>query len=143
MTTTDQTRRTFLQSSLAGLLALSTQNGNAERKPKIVLIMADDLGYGDIGCYGNDWINTPHLDALARNGMRFTELSPNAHFFGATGGIKSFAKANGNGWLKGTNNTCSTWKRIEANKTTWLTLIRKKPRNLQRQWLDGNKAYVM
>ncbi len=78
MTNTNQTRRTFLQSSLAGLLALSTPNGNAERKPNIVLIMADDLGYGDIGCYGNDWINTPHLDALARNGMRFTDYHSNA-----------------------------------------------------------------
>lgn len=41
-------------------------------KPNIILIMADDLGYGDLGCYGQERIQTPHIDALAKNGMRFT-----------------------------------------------------------------------
>ncbi len=42
-------------------------------KPNIVFIMADDLGYGDIGCYGQDKILTPNIDDLARTGMRFTQ----------------------------------------------------------------------
>ncbi len=50
----------------------------ASRKPNIILIMADDLGYGDIGCYGNASIRTPHLDALAAGGMRFTDFHANA-----------------------------------------------------------------
>lgn len=41
-------------------------------KPNIVLILADDLGWADLGCYGADLHETPHLDALAREGMRFT-----------------------------------------------------------------------
>ena len=42
-------------------------------KPNIVFIMADDLGYGDLGCYGNRAVNTPHIDALAQSGVRFTD----------------------------------------------------------------------
>ncbi len=40
--------------------------------PNIVLIYADDLGYGDLGCYGSKAIQTPHLDRLAAGGLRFT-----------------------------------------------------------------------
>jgi arylsulfatase A-like enzyme len=43
------------------------------RKPNIVLILADDLGYGDLGCYGQKRIKTPNLDQLAADGMRFTQ----------------------------------------------------------------------
>lgn len=43
-----------------------------ERPPNIVLILADDLGYGELGCYGQEKIRTPRLDRLAREGLRFT-----------------------------------------------------------------------
>ena len=43
------------------------------RHPNIIVIMADDLGYGDLGCYGATKIKTPHIDRLAREGMRFTD----------------------------------------------------------------------
>jgi arylsulfatase A-like enzyme len=46
----------------------------AERTPNIVIIYADDLGYGDLGCYGHPTIRTPHLDRMAGEGMRFTEF---------------------------------------------------------------------
>ena len=42
--------------------------------PNLVLIVADDLGYGDLGCYGNESNETPHLDALAANGLRLTDF---------------------------------------------------------------------
>jgi arylsulfatase A-like enzyme len=42
-------------------------------KPNIVFILADDLGYGDLGCYGQDKIRTPKLDRMASEGMRFTQ----------------------------------------------------------------------
>jgi len=43
------------------------------RRPNIVLLFADDLGYGDIGCYGSTTIPTPHIDALAAQGTRFSQ----------------------------------------------------------------------
>lgn len=46
-------------------------------QPNIILIMADDLGYAGIGCFGNDSIQTPHLDALAKEGLRFTDFHSN------------------------------------------------------------------
>lgn len=44
----------------------------AARPPNLIFIMADDLGYGDLGCYGQTKIKTPHLDQLAADGIRFT-----------------------------------------------------------------------
>ncbi len=46
-------------------------------QPNIILIMADDLGYGDIGCFGSDFINTPNIDGLCRDGLTFTDYHSN------------------------------------------------------------------
>ncbi|MEM9327176.1 MAG: sulfatase-like hydrolase/transferase, partial [Bacteroidota bacterium] len=46
-------------------------------RPNIIIILADDLGYGELGCYGNANIQTPHLDQLAANGLRFTDFHSN------------------------------------------------------------------
>jgi len=45
-----------------------------ERPPNVIYIMADDLGYGDLGCYGQEVIKTPNIDRLAAQGMRFTSF---------------------------------------------------------------------
>jgi len=52
----------------------------AQQKPNIIFIYADDLGYGDLSCYAATKIKTPHIDALAKKGLRFT----NAHTSSAT-----------------------------------------------------------
>src|SRR5512140_1600806 len=65
-------RREFLSLSAAALVHQSTA-APASGRPNIVFILADDLGYGDLGCYGQKKIRTPNLDRLAREGMRFTQ----------------------------------------------------------------------
>ena len=50
----------------------SPESTNADRKPNIIFVLADDLGYGDLGCYGQKRIPTPNLDQLASKGLRFT-----------------------------------------------------------------------
>ena len=86
-----QTRREFIK--LMGLTAASTgvscllpgcdsmgrMAGAQKNRPNIIYIMADDLGYGDLGCYGQNTIKTPNIDKLAEEGMRFTD-----HYAGST-----------------------------------------------------------
>ncbi|GAB3179029.1 arylsulfatase [Telluribacter humicola] len=57
-----------------GLLALSPRKEPVAARPNIIYIMADDLGYGDIGPYGQEKINTPHLDQLAAEGLKFNQF---------------------------------------------------------------------
>jgi arylsulfatase A-like enzyme len=64
-------RREFLSISTAALLA--PRIGAAADKPNILFILADDLGYGDLGCYGQRRILTPNLDRLASEAVRFTQ----------------------------------------------------------------------
>jgi arylsulfatase A len=59
-------------SSYAGLEKKKKSN-----RPNIILIMADDLGYGSLSCYGSPTINTPNLDMMAKEGMRFTDFHSN------------------------------------------------------------------
>lgn len=57
---------------VSGAAALSC-TADVDEKPNIILIVADDLGYADVGCYGQDMIETPCIDGLASLGMRFTQ----------------------------------------------------------------------
>ena len=71
----------FINILLAGSLGISACNRAARQaaektapagRPNVVLIYADDLGYGDLSCYGATGISTPHIDSLAAGGLRFT-----------------------------------------------------------------------
>ena len=71
-------RRTFVRTAGLGLAGLAAGPAGAvlgqarTRRPNIVLVLADDLGYGELGCYGQKRVLTPRLDAMAREGLRFT-----------------------------------------------------------------------
>jgi arylsulfatase A-like enzyme len=67
-------RRGFLESSLAAaaLTILPRRHRPGIDHPNILFILADDLGYGDLSCYGRPDYRTPHIDRLAREGLRFT-----------------------------------------------------------------------
>lgn len=69
-------RRTLLASALAAIPAAACGGmvrAAGRRRPNIVFVLTDDLGYGDIGAYGQTKIRTPRIDRLAREGMRFTQ----------------------------------------------------------------------
>ena len=70
------TRREFMAGLAAAATAAlhrSASAQTAQKPPNIVFILADDIGYGDLGCYGAKAVKTPNLDRLAREGLRFTD----------------------------------------------------------------------
>jgi arylsulfatase A len=66
------TRRSLL-ASVGAVTAAKASFQPPSRRPNIVLILADDMGMGDLGCYGQKLLKTPHLDRLAAEGTRFTD----------------------------------------------------------------------
>lgn len=78
-------RRDFIKAAGVSVAAFALGRGvnakgaSSKRKPNIIFMFADDLGYGDPGCYGQKEIKTPHLDRMAAEGMRFSQ-----HYSGST-----------------------------------------------------------
>src|SRR5579872_7361836 len=65
------TRRSVLQTLAAG--AAAAQRRGTSRKPNFLVILADDMGRGDVGCFGGKDVVTPNIDSLAAAGTKFTE----------------------------------------------------------------------
>ena len=78
-------RRDFLKiAAMTGMSVtisgcVSASHKSYSGKPNIIYILADDLGYGDLGCFGQKDIRTPNLDRMAHEGIRFTQ-----HYSGST-----------------------------------------------------------
>ena len=70
-------RRLMLAAVLCGLALAAVHAQRAETRPNIILIITDDVGYGDIGSYGAPDIKTPNIDSLAKAGVRFTQFYAN------------------------------------------------------------------
>lgn len=68
----------FMNKSLFFSLVVLLANALYARQPNIIFFFCDDLGWGDLGAYGNTVINTPHIDGLARDGMRLTQFYVNS-----------------------------------------------------------------
>ena len=64
---------TFIRIAAAMILSLTAASGNADERPNILIVLTDDMGFSDLGCFGGE-IETPHLDSLAAGGLRFTEF---------------------------------------------------------------------
>ena len=64
---------------IALLVSSYSNDGLCLDRPNIVIIMADDMGYGDAGCFGGKHIQTPNIDRLAAEGMRFTQMLRRFH----------------------------------------------------------------
>ena len=63
----------LLLTPLAALHAANAPQPCGKSKPNIIFILADDIGYGDFGCYGATKVKTPNVDRLAAQGLRFTD----------------------------------------------------------------------
>jgi len=84
-TFTMKCRRFFcFLSLLLAPLGVQTSSLAAEQRPNVIFIVVDDLGYGELGCYGGKDIPTPHIDALAASGARFTSGYVTAPFCAAS-----------------------------------------------------------
>ncbi|QDT45227.1 Arylsulfatase [Gimesia alba] len=108
---------------ICAMFVAQLSSAAAAERPNIVLILADDLGYSDLGCYGGE-IKTPHIDALAAGGVRFTQLYNSARccptraslmtgLYPSQAGIGDFTtpkpnRKRGPGYLGRLNNRCAT-----------------------------------
>ena len=74
---------------------------SAQQKPNIIYIYADDLGYGELGCYGQEKIRTPNLDRLAASGMKFTQHYTGAPVCAPARSILMTGKHSGHSYIRG------------------------------------------
>ena len=116
---------------------------HAAEKPNILLILADDMGYVDLGCTGSSLYRTPHIDRLASQGLRFTQARTAAHVYSPTrasimtglyparlhltdylvGHEKPYAKLSVPDWTKGLPEASATIARVlkpQGYATAWL-----------------------
>ncbi|MDO8542155.1 MAG: arylsulfatase [Opitutaceae bacterium] len=97
-------------------LAVACSAADTSRRPNIIWIMADDMGYGDLGCYGQRWVPTPHLDRMAAEGLRFTQFYAGATVCAPSRSVLMTGQHHGH-------------TRVRGNTRTWLT--DDTPQNLQ------------
>ena len=73
----------------------------ADGKPNIIFILADDLGYGDLGCYGQKLIKTPHLDRMAAEGLKFTNFYAGSTVCAPSRSVLMTGQHTGRTWVRG------------------------------------------
>ncbi|WP_373515227.1 arylsulfatase [Persicitalea sp.] len=101
------------------------------KSPNIIFIMADDLGYGDLGCYGQEKIKTPRIDQIAKEGMRFTDFYAGATVCAPSRCSLLTGKHNGNAYVRG-NYEIGHWRSylgqlpIPAEETTIFEVLKQK-----------------
>ncbi|MGH9844561.1 MAG: arylsulfatase [Blastocatellia bacterium] len=92
----------FLMMLLACLGVASPQRASEQQsKPNVVFILADDLGYGDVGCYGQQIVKTPNIDRLAAEGMRFTQFYAGSTVCAPSRCVLMTGRHTGHAWVRG------------------------------------------
>ena len=96
----------YFLTSLAGIVTISFAGCSAKseiknKKPNIIFILADDLGYGDLGCYGQKIIETPNIDALTNTGVRFTQYYSGSPVSAPSRCILLTGKHSGHAFIRG------------------------------------------
>ncbi len=90
-----------------------------QRRPNIIFILADDLGYGDLGCYGQTLIKTPNLDKMAAEGMRFTDYYAGSTVCAPSRCTLMTGFHTGHGWIRGNSKQA-----LRPQDTTVATVLR-------------------
>src|SRR5882672_4710926 len=93
----------FIEVGLVAFALSAGFSGRSEAQewlPNIVFIIADDLGYGDLGCYGQKKIRTPNLDRLASEGMRFTNHYSGSNVCAPSRCVLMTGKHPGHGYIR-------------------------------------------
>lgn len=90
----------FLSVLLPLFLAAASLSEAAER-PNMIFILADDLGYGDLGCFGQEKIQTPHLDEMAKKGMKFTQFYSGSTVCAPSRCVLMTGQDTGHCWVRG------------------------------------------
>ncbi|VGO20448.1 sulfatase-like hydrolase/transferase [Pontiella sulfatireligans] len=108
-------KRFILLFLVVGALAVQ-----ATEKPNIIILLADDLGYGDLGCYGQEIIKTPNLDALAAKGLRFTDFYAGCSVCSPSRGVLMTGIHAGHATIRGNKGFIpvdGSWDRIALKKS--------------------------
>jgi arylsulfatase A len=91
----------WLWANASATIAAPGQTRPAAQRPNILLIQADDLGYGDLSAYGQGRFNTPNLDRLAREGIRFTNYYSGSTVCAPSRAALMTGQHTGHGWIRG------------------------------------------
>ncbi len=83
------------------LFSFTLLPSHGAEKPNVIFILADDLGYGDLGCFGQEKIKTPNLDAMATGGMKFTQFYAGATVCAPSRCVLMTGQDTGNCWIRG------------------------------------------
>lgn len=94
-------RSALLMPALLAAAGFALAQSGTSTKPNIVFILADDLGYGDLGCYGQRLIQTPNIDRLAREGMRFPQFYAGASVCAPSRSVLMEGKHGGHSRVRG------------------------------------------
>jgi arylsulfatase A len=111
---------------LAGLTAASGQTPQSGGAPNILLIQADDLGYGDLGAYGQTKFQTPAIDKLAREGIRFTQYDSGSTVCAPSRAALLTGKHTGHAWIRGNGGLPEGDVPLRAEEVTIAEVLRER-----------------
>lgn len=120
------------QMMMAAMGAVPALIAAQNEKPNIIYIMCDDMGYGDLGCYGQQLISTPHIDQMAREGMRFTQAYAGSPVSAPSRASFMTGQHSGHGYVRGNR---EYWNKGGMDNTMF--------NGRGDYWIVGQEPYLM
>jgi arylsulfatase A-like enzyme len=117
---TKEIRRMLALVMLVGIASLCGAETASAKRPNIVILLADDLGYGELGCYGQELIKTPTIDALAAKGLRFTDFYAGTSVCSPSRGVLMTGIHAGHATIRGNKGfypVDGSWDRVALKKS--------------------------